>query len=218
MNPQDKPNLRDMRVSYELGELNDDTAPASPLDLFQGWLADAVAHQLPEPNAMSLATIGADGSPNVRTVLLKGVDERGFGFFTNYESRKGRELAASPRASLCFLWTNRQRQVVVRGIVTKLPREEAESYFAIRPYGHKIGAWASKQSEVIPNREWLEGRAAELRRTFPEDQPVPCPEFWGGYALQPQELEFWQGRPSRLHDRLLYRLVNGVWQRERLSP
>ena len=127
MNPQDKPNLRDMRVSYELGELNDDTAPASPLDLFQGWLADAVEHQLPEPNAMSLATIGADGSPNVRTVLLKGVDERGFGFFTNYESRKGRELAASPRASLCFLWTNRQRQVVVRGIVTKLPREEAEA-------------------------------------------------------------------------------------------
>ena len=123
MNPQDKPNLRDMRVSYELGELNDDTAPASPLDLFQGWLADAVTHQLPEPNAMSLATIGADGSPNVRTVLLKGVDERGFGFFTNYESRKGRELAANPRASLCFLWTNRQRQVVVH-VLGRIRREQ----------------------------------------------------------------------------------------------
>lgn len=218
MNSQDKPNLRDMRVSYELGELNDDTAPESPLELFQGWLADAVAHKLPEPNAMSLATIGLDGTPNVRTVLLKGVDARGFGFFTNYESRKGRELAANPDASLCFLWTNRQRQVIVRGTVSKLPREDAESYFGVRPYGHQIGAWASKQSEVIPNREWLEGRAAELSKTFPEGQPVPCPEFWGGYALAPRELEFWQGRPSRLHDRLRYTLVNGVWQRVRLSP
>jgi pyridoxamine 5'-phosphate oxidase len=151
-------------------------------------------------------------------VLIKGVDERGFGFFTNYESRKGRELAENPRASLCFLWTNRQRQVVVRGHVAKLPRSDAESYFSVRPYGHQIGAWASKQSEVIPSREWLETRAADFRETYPEDQPVPCPEFWGGYALKPDELEFWQGRPSRLHDRLRYRLVNGVWKRERLSP
>ncbi len=218
MHPQNKPNLRDMRVSYELGELVEETAPDSPIDLFHGWLADAIAHQLPEPNAMSLATTGSDGSPTVRTVLLKQLDDRGFCFFTNYESRKGQELAAHPRAALCFLWTNRQRQVCVRGTVSKLPRAEADSYFAVRPYGHQIGAWASTQSSVIPNRDWLESRARELQQRYPEGQPVPCPENWGGYALQPDEIEFWQGRPSRLHDRLRYRLHNGVWQRERLSP
>ncbi len=218
MNPQDKPNLRDMRVSYELGELVEATAPDSPVELFHGWLADAIAHQLPEPNAMSLATIGSDGAPTVRTVLLKQLDDRGFCFFTNYDSRKALELAAQPRAALCFLWTNRQRQVCVRGVVSKLPRADAESYFAVRPYGHQIGAWASKQSEVIPNREWLEQRTEELEQRFPQGSAVPCPDNWGGYALQPDEVEFWQGRPSRLHDRLRYQLVNGVWQRERLSP
>jgi pyridoxamine 5'-phosphate oxidase len=218
MNPQDKPNLHDMRVSYELGELIEDTAPASPIDLFHGWLADAIAHKLPEPNASSLATLGLDGSPCVRTVLLKQLDDRGFCFFTNYESRKGQELARHSRAALCFLWTSRQRQVCVRGVVKKLPRAEAEAYFGVRPYGHQIGAWASKQSEVIPDRQWLEGRAEELRKVFPEGQPVPCPEFWGGYVLVPDEVEFWQGRPSRLHDRLRYRLTGGEWQRDRLSP
>lgn len=218
MNPQDKPNLHEMRVSYELGELIEETAPASPIDLFHGWLADAVTHQLPEPNAMSLATIGLDGSPCVRTVLLKQLDDRGFSFFTNYDSRKGQELAQHPRAALCFLWTTRQRQVCVRGAVQKLPRADAEAYFAVRPYGNQIGAWASKQSEPIPDRQWLESRAEELRQTFPEGQPVPCPEFWGGYVLVPDEIEFWQGRRSRLHDRLRYRLVDGQWKCERLSP
>ena len=218
MNPQDKPNLHDMRVSYELGELVEDLAHESPIDLFHTWLADAIAQKLPEPNAMSLATIGADGAPTVRTVLLKQLDERGFSFFTNYESRKGHELQRHPRAALSFLWTAQQRQVGVRGVVQKLPRAEAERYFAVRPYGHQIGAWASKQSEVIPDRAWLEGRAEELKKLFPEGQPVPCPEFWGGYVLVPEEIEFWQGRPSRLHDRLRYHLVEGVWRRERLSP
>ncbi len=218
MNTQDKPNLRDMRVSYELGELNDDSAPSSPIELFEGWLADAVAHKLPEPNACTLSTIGLDGSPSARTVLLKGIDARGFGFYTNYESRKGKELAAHPRVAMTFLWTNRQRQVTVRGFVSKLPREDAEGYFAVRPYGHQVGAWASIQSKVIPNRDWLENRLVEMQQKFPEGTVVPCPENWGGYALQPDAVEFWQGRASRLHDRLHYHLVNGVWTLERQSP
>lgn len=218
MSTEDKPNLHHLRVSYELGELNDEAAPESPLELFDGWLQDAITHQLPEPNAMSLATMGLDGSPNVRTVLLKGVDQRGFCFFTNYESHKGQELEAHPRAAVCFLWTTRQRQVVVRGVVSKLARADAERYFALRPYGNQIGAWASTQSVVIPDREWLEARAEEFRQKYPEGQPVPCPDNWGGYALKPDEIEFWQGRRSRLHDRLHYRFRDGVWQRERLSP
>lgn len=218
MNPQDKPNLHAMRVSYELGELVESTAPANPIELFEGWLHDAIAHRLPEPNAMSLATVRADGTPNVRTVLLKAIDPRGFSFFTNYDSDKAGELANQPRAALCFAWIMRQRQVIVRGTVAKLPHADADAYFAVRPYGHQIGAWASKQSQVIPDRDWLEARAEELRQRFPEGQPVPCPENWGGYALLPDEIEFWQGRASRLHDRLRYRLVNGHWIIERLSP
>lgn len=207
-----------MRVSYELGELEEATAPSNPLELFQGWLADAVAHQHPEPNACTLATLGLDGSPNARTVLLKGIDARGLSFFTNYESNKAQELAAHPRAAMCFAWVTRQRQAIVRGTVTKLPRADAESYFAVRPYGHGIGAWASKQSSVIPDRAWLEARADELKQKYPEGTPVPCPDNWGGYALLPDVIEFWQGRPSRLHDRLRYRLVDGAWVRERLCP
>ncbi len=218
MSTEDKPNLQGLRVSYELGELNDADAPANPLELFKGWLQDAIDNRQPEPNAMTLATLGPDGSPNARTVLLKDLDDRGFCFFTNYDSHKAQELAAHPRAALCFPWTTRQRQVVVRGFVTKLPREDAEQYFAVRPYGNQIGAWASTQSEVIPNREWLEERAEAFRQKYPEGHPVPCPQNWGGYALLPEEIEFWQGRRSRLHDRLHYQLKDGVWQRERLSP
>lgn len=218
MSTEDKPNLHYLRVSYELGELNDEDAPEQPIELFQGWLQDALEHQLPEPNAMSLATTGLDGFPNVRTVLLKGVDERGFSFFTNYDSTKGQELEANPHAALCFLWTTRQRQVIVRGTVKKLRREDAETYFALRPYGNQIGAWASTQSALIPDRDWLEKRAKDTQDKFPQGQPVPCPENWGGYALTPTQIEFWQGRRSRLHDRLRYRMTDGVWTRERLSP
>ena len=210
-------NLRDLRVSYNLAELVEETAPADPYELFQGWLQNALAFQLPEPNAMSLATIGLDGIPNVRTVLLKGLNELGFHFFTNYQSRKGDELAANPGAAAVFLWKERQRQVTVRGRVDKLPREEAESYFASRPYGHQIGAWVSEQSKVITGREWLEERERELRGRYPEGQ-VPCPPHWGGYALLPVEMEFWQGRTSRLHDRLRYTRNGTGWKIERLSP
>ena len=210
-------NLRDLRVSYESAELLEAQVPADPYVLFRGWLQDALFHKLPEPNAMSLATIGLDGGPSARTVLLKGLDPQGFHFFTNYDSRKGHELAAHSRAAAVFLWADRHRQVSVRGVVSKLPRSEAESYFATRPHGHQIGAWVSEQSRVIPGREWLEAREAEFSARFPEAQ-VPCPPHWGGYALLPDEIEFWQGRVSRLHDRLRYTRQEDAWKIERLSP
>ncbi len=209
--------LRDLRVSYDLDALVESSAPADPLELFQLWIEDALAHDLPEPNAMTLATLGLDGAPSARTVLLKGLDERGFHFFTNYESRKGQEISANPHAALTFLWTQRHHQVGVRGTISKLPRQDAESYFNSRPLGHQLGAWVSEQSSVIPGREWLESRQAEMEARFGEG-PIECPPFWGGYTLLPTEIEFWQGRVSRLHDRLRYRRVDSTWIMERLSP
>lgn len=209
--------LRDLRVSYDLDSLTEDSAPAEPYALFNAWLQDALKHHLPEPNAMTLATLGQDGGPSARTVLLKGFDEQGFHFFTNYDSRKGHEIAADARASAVFLWTQRHHQVSIRGTITKLPRGEAESYFAARPRGHQIGAWVSEQSRVIPGREWLEQRQFEMEQRF-ADQDIPCPPHWGGYALEPTEIEFWQGRVSRLHDRLRYTKTDSGWTLERLSP
>ena len=152
MNAPDKPNLQDLRVSYELDALDESSAPSDPFILFHDWLHDALQHQLPEPNAMTLATIGQGGIPTARIVLLKGLDDRGFHFYTNYQSRKGQELAENNRAAICFLWTARQRQVTARGLVWKLPHDEAASYFAARPRSHQIGAWASAQSQIIPDR------------------------------------------------------------------
>ncbi|MCA1963311.1 MAG: pyridoxamine 5'-phosphate oxidase [Prosthecobacter sp.] len=211
--------LRDLRVSYELDQLTEDKLPAEPLALFQAWLQDALSHQLPEPNAMTLATHGLDGFPSARTVLLKGLDaEGGFHFFTNYDSRKGAEIAADARASAVFLWTQRHHQVSLKGIIEKLPRAEAEAYFSVRPRGHQLGAWVSEQSRVIPGREWLEERRHEMEARFAGTE-IPCPPNWGGYRLLPHELEFWQGRVSRLHDRIRYRRrEDGSWCMERLSP
>lgn len=215
--PSGKPNLADLRLNYEKGALDEATLPGDPFVLFKLWLDDAIAANVVEPNAMTLATVSAHGQPSCRTVLLKGFDARGFSFFTNYHSRKGRELVANPRAALTILWKERERQVCARGIVTRISREESDAYFQSRPYGSQIGAWVSEQSERIPDREWLENRERKLSAKFPEGQ-VPLPPNWGGYVLAPDECEFWQGRPSRLHDRVLFENKDATWSRVRLSP
>lgn len=215
--PAGKPNLADLRLNYERGALDEATLPGDPLALFKLWMEDAINAGVVEPNAMTLATVSADGQPSCRTVLLKGQDERGFSFFTNYDSRKGRELKGNPKAAISIFWKERERQVCVRGSVALLSREESDAYFQSRPYGSQIGAWVSEQSERIPGREWLENRERELRARFPEGQ-VPLPPNWGGYLLTPDSVEFWQGRPSRLHDRILYARDGGAWERVRLSP
>lgn len=215
--PTGKPNLADLRLSYEKGALEESTLPADPLELFRLWIEDTIAAGVLEPNAMTLATVAPDGQPSSRTVLLKGFDARGFSFFTNYESRKGRELSGNHKAALTIFWKERERQVCIRGTVERLSREESDAYFQSRPYGSQIGAWVSEQSTVIPDRAWLETRDQELRAKYPEGA-VPLPPTWGGFVLSPHALEFWQGRPSRLHDRILYTREGCVWGRERLSP
>ena len=188
-----------------------------PLDQFRRWYEEAVAAGLDLPEAMTLATADAEGSPSARTVLLKGVDERGFLFFTNTESRKGRELAENERAALVFHWPlEPRRQVTAAGRVAELPREEAEAYFRTRPLGSRLGAWASRQSEPIPSRAALEDAYAEAEARFGADPPLP--PWWGGYALTPDRVEFWQNRPNRLHDRFRYTREGGSWRLERLAP
>src|SRR5690606_19537708 len=185
---------------------------------FRAWFEEALSAGVVEPNAMTLATATPDGRPSARIVLLKGLDERGFSVYTDYESRKGRELAANPHAALVFYWPELHRQVRVTGTVTRVPREETEAYFRSRPLASRLSAWASRQSEVVPSREVLEARHREAEERFP-DGDVPLPDRWGGFVLDPEVIEFWQGRPGRLHDRLLYtRLPDGGWRIERLSP
>jgi pyridoxamine 5'-phosphate oxidase len=215
--PAGKPNLADLRLSYEKGALDEATLPRDPMELFRLWMEDALAAGVLEANAMTLATVSAEGQPSSRTVLLKGYDERGFSFFTNYHSRKGRELEGNPKAALTIFWKERERQVCIRGAVSRLSREESDAYFQSRPYGSQIGAWVSEQSEVIPNRAWLETRDQDLKAKYPEGR-VPLPPNWGGFVVAPQEVEFWQGRPSRLHDRMLYRRAGIAWEHVRLSP
>lgn len=205
-----------MRNDYTLRGLDERDLDADPIRQFGIWLADAVQAGLNEPNAMTLSTVTSDGAPDARIVLLKGVDAAGFRFFTNYESAKGRHLAAEPRASLLFFWGDLERQVRVAGRVEKLGRDETAAYFHTRPRSSQLGAWASAQSQVIPDRTWLENRFAALERQYPGE--VPVPPLWGGYLLRPESLEFWQGRTSRLHDRLRYRQNAGRWMIERLSP
>lgn len=188
------------------------------LSQFSAWLADAIAAQVPEPNAMVLATADPTGRPSARTVLLKGYDPDGFVCYTNLESRKGREAQANPYASLVFSWLPLHRQVVVCGTVRLVPRAEVERYFALRPRGARLGAWASRQSTVISSRQELLDRYAEAAARFPEPEPVPPPEYWGGLRVVPETVEFWQGRPDRLHDRIRYRRVGPDWVVERLAP
>jgi pyridoxamine 5'-phosphate oxidase len=210
--------IADLRRDYTLHGLHEADVDANPFRQFQVWFDQAVAAALPEPNAMTLATATPDGVPSARVVLLKGFDERGFIFFTNYESRKGQELARNPQAALVFWWAELERQVRIEGRIEKVSAQETEAYFHSRPIGSQLGAWASKQSQVIASRDVLEQQLAEFKASY-ENQVIPCPSHWGGYRLIPNAIEFWQGRSSRLHDRLLYKQAdNGSWSIQRLSP
>jgi pyridoxamine 5'-phosphate oxidase len=209
--------LADLRKTYSLGSLEAADVDRDPVRQFEAWFAQAVEAQLPEPNAMTLATVDADGRPSARIVLIKGVDQRGFTFFTNYESRKGHDLLVNPFASLLFHWVELERQVRIEGRVVKTSEAESDAYFASRPPGSRIGAWASNQSQVIESRAELEAREQDFHARF-GDAP-PRPPHWGGYRLVPDAIEFWQGRPSRLHDRLRFtREGDAGWQIVRLSP
>jgi len=205
-----------MRKSYERGALEESDAASAPLEQFHRWFDEAVRARLPEPNAMTLATVGPDGRPSTRVVLVKDADARGLVWYTNYRSRKGRELEANPHAALQFHWVELERVVRIEGLVERVAPEESDAYYAVRPLDSRLGAWASPQSEVIPTRAVLVANAA---RAAAEHGLHPRrPEWWGGYRLVPDAWEFWQGRRSRLHDRLRYRLVDGAWTRERLAP
>jgi pyridoxamine 5'-phosphate oxidase len=233
-------NLSDFREDYRRGALDRAVLDANPITQFESWFRQAAGevsqsrwrkigialfklwsavcnHRPADINAVTLATVDSAGKPSTRTVLLKSVDERGFIFFTNYESRKGRELAGNPSAALTFFWSDLERQVCVAGSVCKLPVAESEAYFKSRPRGSRLAAWASNQSDVIPDRAALETKWRDLEKKFPRE--IPLPPNWGGFILQPERIEFWQGRPSRLHDRFSYtRQPDGSWKLARLAP
>jgi pyridoxamine 5'-phosphate oxidase len=198
------------------GALDEEHADPHPMRQFARWWDEATRSMLREANAMTLATAAVDGTPSARTVLLKGYDDDGFVFYTNYDSRKGRELAANPRAALLFFWRELERQVIVEGAVTRVDAAESDAYYASRPLPSRLGAWASPQSQPIPGKAWLLARAAEMGVRHGLNPARP--PHWGGYRLAPDRLEFWQGRPSRLHDRLAYTQNGGEWYRARLAP
>ena len=218
----DLPNTRpmpiaDLRKSYELAELVESSALNDPLKQFEQWLAQAIAAKVPEPNAMTLASVGSDLRPSTRIVLIKGLDARGLVWFTNYQSRKGLEVAGNPYAALQFHWVEMERSVRIEGTVEKISAEESDNYYHSRPLGSRIGAWASPQSDVVASRSVLEASEAEFKDRFGDNPPRP--PHWGGYRLKPDHWQFWQGRRSRLHDRLRYTLqADGAWLRERLAP
>ncbi len=210
-------NLADLRKTYSKMELTERSVDADPFEQFGKWMNEALAAELPEPTAMTLATASAEGRPSSRIVLLKGFDHRGFVFYTNYKSRKGRDLAENPFAAMHFFWPELERQVDVSGRVERASAEESDAYFASRPFDSRIGAWASRQSEKIASRSVLVKRVMKIVAMHPTGH-VPRPPHWGGFRLIPDRIEFWQGRPSRLHDRICYELTDGAWQHARLSP
>jgi pyridoxamine 5'-phosphate oxidase len=210
--------IADLRREYSLAGLHEDDLDPDPFKQFAVWFEEALKAQVLETNAMTLATATSDGRPSARIVLLKGLDDEGFVFYTNYESRKGRELAENPHAALLFYWAELTRQIRVEGVISRVSVEESDAYFRSRGEMSRLGAWASRQSQVIPSRETLDERMQELIREY-EGSDIPLPPYWGGYRLIPTAFEFWHGRPSRLHDRLCYsRAGDGSWRIERLSP
>ncbi len=213
-------NIAELRKEYTLRSLDETEVADNPIEQFSQWLQEAIDTELPEPTAMTLSTATPSGRPSGRIVLLKGLQEGNFIFFTNYESQKGKELADNPQACLTFHWVQLERQVRIFGSVDKISEEESIKYYSSRPYGSQIGAHVSPQSQVIPSRKWLEKRLQEFQNQF-ENTPLVKPDFWGGYAIVPIEIEFWQGRPSRLHDRIRYTKTphnQNTWAKERLAP
>jgi pyridoxamine 5'-phosphate oxidase len=211
-----KQELADLRRDFSSKGLDESAVDPDPLVQFGRWMNDALLSDIPDPNAMTLATVGEDGLPDARVVLLKFYGPEGFSFFTNYESKKGRDLAANPYAALHFFWPQLDRQVSIYGPVERTSRAESEKYFTSRPVDSRIGAWASNQSQIIESRTFLEARFREFKEKFGEN--VPLPDFWGGFRVAPQRFEFWQGRQNRLHDRIVYLLEKNKWGMVRLSP
>ncbi len=207
-----------LREDYRAKTLEITDVQANPIQQFNEWLQEALDSQIKEANAMTIATVDAQGKPAARIVLLKGFDENGFIFYTNYDSRKGQELAANPNIAVVFFWKDLERQIRIEGIVEKVAPEISLNYFHSRPKGSQIGAWASPQSQVIPDRSILEQNVIDLRKKYRDVDKLPIPAHWGGYQIKPTFLEFWQGRSSRLHDRISYTLIENEWKIERLAP
>lgn len=212
-----KRDIASIRENYTKSGIPDDNLPADPVPMFSRWVEEAIDSAVNEPNVMSLATVSKNGYPNVRLVLLKGIVDNTIHFYTNYLSKKGKELKKNPYAAVAFWWPELERQVRIRGAVKKLSREESESYFKTRPRESQIGAWVSEQSSPVENRDVLKEKIKKINDRF-EGEKVPKPGYWGGYSIQIEEIEFWQGRPGRMHDRILYVRVENKWKKERLQP
>lgn len=211
--------LANLREDYSKKKLDISDVVKNPIEQFKIWMDEALKSEVPEPNAMTLSTVSPDGVPSARIVLLKNLDENGFTFFTNYKSQKGKEMAKNKNVALTFVWLGLERQVRIEGIVKKISRKKSENYFQSRPKKSQMGAWVSSQSKVIKNRKVLEESMKDLEKKYKEEEVLPCPPHWGGYLVQPVLIEFWQGRRSRLHDRIIYKLSkNGKWKMERLAP